>query len=302
MLIWKQPVLEDVVKMRHLADLSGMAGCDSSAVNIFLLREKYNTKIAFSSDALFRSYSGSILPGRNGFAFPAGEDPEGALKLLVADCKERNIPVSFVFLTEEQKDLVSECCPEMVFETSEENSDYIYTAQHLAELKGKKNEKKRNRVNHFDRVYTDWEIRYFDNADSGDFLKDMIEVEDKWFEMQAETSPSSVIEKSEIYEACQNWDKLGLIGAVLYVAGIPAAMTISSEISRGCYDIHFEKCYGDYSRAGGFAVINKYFAKHLWEKYDAKLINREEDIGISGLRNVKMAYRPDEMLVKYHTR
>ena len=67
------------------------------------------------------------------------------------------------------------------------------------------------------------------------------------------------------------------------------------------FDIHFEKCYGEYAQVGGFSVINKFFAEHLMKEYGAEWINREEDIGIEGLRRAKMAYRPDMMLEKYHT-
>ena len=109
------------------------------------------------------------------------------------------------------------------------------------------------------------------------------------------------VERDEIFEVCRNWKDLGLIGAVVYTGDDePVAMSIASRISEGCYDIHFEKCYGEYARNGGFAYINRMFAKHLATEYDAKWINREEDIGIEGLRRAKMSYNPDLLLDKYH--
>jgi hypothetical protein len=126
-------------------------------------------------------------------------------------------------------------------------------------------------------------------------------VEERWFAAQTERVDSTFVERLEIYEACRYWEELGLIGAVVYAEEIPVAMTIASEISRGCFDIHFEKCYGDYAQAGGFAAINRYFAEYLVRERGAQRINREEDIGLEGLRRAKMAYRPDKMLEKYHT-
>ena len=301
MIDWRTPAPEDVPLMQGMVDESGVMGSDANAANIFLLREKYNIKIAEEGGALLRLYTGTCLEGRGGITFPLGGDTDLALKALEADCAERGKPARFIFLTEEQRDIVADRYPDMMFDTSDGNSDYTYTASHLAELKGKENEKKRNRVSRFLRAFPDMEIRFTDDASDMKLLDDMICVEEKWFALQSERLDSSFLERIEIYEACRYWDKLGLLGAVIYVSGVPCAMTMASKTSEGCYDIHFEKCYGDYAQAGGFAAINKLFAEHLAEKYGARWINREEDIGLEGLRRAKMAYRPDKMLVKYHT-
>lgn len=304
MIEWKTPSVEDIPEMRRLIALSGAAGSDASFANIFLLREKYNIKIAFYEDCLLRLYTGNRLPGRRGMTFPLGGDPGKALKILdplCEDCISKGKEIRFIFLTAEQKELVSKRFPDMVFETAEGNSDYTYTAEHLAYLKGKENEKKRNRVNRFVRRFPDWEIRFFESDAPSGFEQDVIDVEEKWFSMQEERLDSAFLERIEIYEACKNFRSLGLICGLVYVSGIPVAMSIASEISPGIFDINFEKSYGEYAQDGGFSVINKYFAGYLLEKHGAKWINREEDIGLEGLRRAKMAYRPDKLLEKYHT-
>ena len=58
--------------------------------------------------------------------------------------------------------------------------------------------------------------------------------------------------------------------------------------------IHVEKADIDYN--GAFAAINYEFANHLKEKY--KYINREEDMGIEGLRKAKESYRPEFLVDK----
>ena len=303
MIDWRTPTLADLPEMRRLIGISGAGASDTSAVNIYLLREKYNIKISFENGMLFRLYTGTRLAGRIGVTFPLGDgDASAALDRLAESAKAHGKPLRFIFLTEEQRDIVSAHFPGMEFETDEGNWDYTYTAAHLAELKGKENEKKRNRVNRFGREYPDREIRFYEKENPAFFTRDMISVEERWFSSQYERVDSAFVERLEIYEACREWEKLGLLGAVVYVDGIPAAMTIASEISPGKYDIHFEKCYGDYAQAGGFAVINKCFAEHLVNEHGAEWINREEDIGLEGLRRAKSAYRPDKMLVKYHTK
>ena len=302
MLDWRTPTINDLPELRRAAAESAARGSDTSAVNIFLLREKYNICVAFAEGFVFRLYTGTRLPGRCGVTFPLGSGDIGAaLDTLAESAKARGRKLCFIFLTEEQRAVVSAHFPDMKFGTDEGNSDYTYTAEHLATLTGKENEKKRNRVNRFLRAYPDMKIRFSEGENPTFFTRDMISVEERWFSQQAERVDSMFVERLEIYEACRDWENLGLIGAVIYDGEVPAAMTIASEISPGHFDIHFEKCWGDYAQAGGFAAINKLFAAHLAERYGAQWINREEDIGLEGLRRAKSAYRPDLMLVKYHT-
>ncbi len=302
MIQWKTPEIEDLPEMRRILKGAGVQGSDTCAANIFLLREKYNIKISIQDGILFRLYTGTRLPGHLGMTFPVGGDTGQAFRLIAGDSEENNTAVSFIYLTEEQKEIASSYYPKMVFDTYEGNSDYLYEASHLSGLEGRENSKKRNRVRHFIREYPDWEIRFLEDTASGDILQDMIRVEEKWFDLLGERVDSVFVERLEIYEACRYWKELKLTGAVIYAAGEPAAMSMASEISPGYFDIHFEKCYGSYAQAGGFSVINKFFTEYLMEKHAALWINREEDIGLESLRRAKMAYRPDKMLIKYHTR
>ena len=68
-------------------------------------------------------------------------------------------------------------------------------------------------------------------------------------------------------------------------------------ISENVCDVHFEKCISEYALNGGYAFINKEFASMLNE--DIIYINREEDVGIEGLRKAKMSYRPKMIVKKY---
>ena len=76
-------------------------------------------------------------------------------------------------------------------------------------------------------------------------------------------------------------------GAVLYAGGKPVAMTLGNEISDVCFDIIFEKALREY--VGSYAVINNAFAKTLTAY---QYINREEDLGIEGLKKSKLSYYP----------
>ena len=86
-------------------------------------------------------------------------------------------------------------------------------------------------------------------------------------------------------------------GAVLYVEEKPVAMTLGSEISHLVFDINFEKALREYD--GVYAVINNEFAKTL-TKYE--YINREEDMGLEGLRKSKLSYNPCIIIDRFNAR
>ena len=84
-------------------------------------------------------------------------------------------------------------------------------------------------------------------------------------------------------------------GGILFVENEPVAFCLSSTLSDSVTDIHFEKCLADFAKDGGYAVINNEYAKTISTKY----INREEDLGIEGLRKAKRSYYPEIILEKF---
>ena len=84
-------------------------------------------------------------------------------------------------------------------------------------------------------------------------------------------------------------------GGILFVKNEPVAFCLSSTLSNSVTDIHFEKCFSPFAKDGGYAVINNEFAKTVSTKY----INREEDLGIEGLRKAKRSYYPEIFLEKF---
>jgi hypothetical protein len=62
--------------------------------------------------------------------------------------------------------------------------------------------------------------------------------------------------------------------------------------------IHIEKASPDLH--GAFQVINQEFLKHEWAEWE--FVNREQDVGDSGLRQAKESYLPVEMVEKFTVR
>lgn len=270
-------------------------GSDLAFGNIFLLRNKYDTKICRYEDFLIRKYNGLW---RTGYTFPVGTgDVETALHKLAEYAAGKGEPLNFCMLTEEQKSLLEEFYPgRFTFSCNEGDTDYVYLSDDLANLAGRAYHKKKNHVLKFMRTYENVELVPITEENK----EDAWTVEERWHHAhQEQANYSQMAERNAIWEALQNMDALGLMGAVLYVEDVPAAMTIASRINRDTCDIHFEKVNDEYAVSGGYSVINQLYAKQLT---DCEWINREEDIGIEGLRQAKLSYHPKLLIPKYSAR
>ena len=322
MIPFKSPELNDREAAAKAVADSGYTGSDAGFTNIYLLRKKYGTQIAFQDGFLFRYYNG--VGSRRGYAFPLGAgDPQAALALIAEDARESGRSLEFCLVDEPRAQILREyfnaCAnsaePAIYFEENRGDSDYIYSAESLATLAGNLYRKKRNHVSRFTRSYQQFEVREITPENAGVAL----DIEKKWLKSvagetacepaceceEAARAECSEDEKSRMAEYCaieeslRHFYALGMKGAILYVGEVPVGMTMASEIIPGVWDIHFEKVIGEYADNGGYAVINKLFAERLVAAR-ATLINREEDIGLEGLRKAKLSYYPLTILDKYH--
>lgn len=325
MLHFRPPEISDRIAVTSAVAEAGYMGSDASFANIYLLRKKYGTEIALQEGFLFRYYNGQ--GSRRGYAFPlGGDDPRKALDLIVVDARETGRPLEFCLVDEPRAQILREYFASagangaefaLHFTENRGDSDYIYSAESLATLAGNLYKKKRNHVSRFNRTYSDYEIRPL----TPENFADALEVEKRWLNVESlgessdtdcectcecreaawaersEDEKSRLAEYCAIEEALQNFEALGMKGAVLYVEGKPVGMTMASQIIPSVWDIHFEKVIDEYANDGGYAVINKMFAATL---SGARLINREEDIGIEGLRKAKLSYYPLTILDKCH--
>lgn len=293
MLEWSIPEAEDEDWINSCIAVSGTMASDASFANIYLLRNKYSTKISRYKDFIIRKYSGKCA--RCGYTFPLGKgDVAKALAEIEKDAKECGERLQFAFVTEEQKEVLENAMPaRFCYSSDAGDSDYIYLRSELASLSGKAFHKKKNHFSKFVRTYPDY--KYYEIGACN--IYDAQKVADAWYyEHLQDEDASQLAEYKAIKEALDNFEELGLIGGIIYVNDSPCAMTIASKINENTVDVHFEKAVGEYALNGGYAAINKLFS----EKLDGVTwLNREEDIGIEGLRKAKLSYRPKIMLKKY---
>ena len=111
-----------------------------------------------------------------------------------------------------------------------------------------------------------------------------------------ESDPILSHEKDAIFYSINNFFKLGLKGIFIRIDGRIEAMAIFEEMNSDTILVHYEKASNNY--VGLYKAINQETAKIVRDDY--KFINRESDMGISGLRRAKLAYRPHHMIEVFH--
>lgn len=190
------------------------------------------------------------------------------------------------------KDKMLEACPELFSMPTDIAWDYVYSRESLATLKGKKLHGKRNHINKFLSKYPDYEYRKLDHS----MIPDCIALYDQWIaEKDEEAAKSMQSEKQSVLLALNNMEELGLTGGTIYIDGKLCAFTVGERLHPHMQLIHIEKANTEYD--GIFPMINQQYVLHECE--DVELINREEDMGIEGMRKAKRSYNPIKMIEKY---
>lgn len=181
------------------------------------------------------------------------------------------------------------------WESEDSDSDYIHKREQLASLTGRKLHKKRNHVNHFRKTYPGW---HYEDICEGN-RHNALTIAARWLAERENPGQAEQLEYDSIEFALENRERMGLFGGILYADGKPAAMTIASAVSLDCVDVHFEKAIGPYADHGAFVAVNQCFAaSDAASAYD--YVNREEDMGMTGLRRAKESYYPICKLKKYY--
>ena len=267
-------------------------GCEYSFTNLYLWGHQHMAEIR--GCIVFFSH----FFGRSVYPCPIGKgDLKAAVEAILADAKERDIPCRITGITMEDKAKLEALFPgKFHFRSDRDSFDYVYDIHALADLSGKKLQKKRNFCNRFRTEHPNCRTLKL-NEDTIPPAKAMVE---QWFARRTESDPDRdfLLEQLAMNKFFANHSLLNPEGIVLMEDGNVLAVAIGSRLSENTFDIHFEKAREDIP--GAYAAVNREFAGYLRSKYPAlKFLNREDDLGIQGLRHVKTEYRPHHMVEKH---
>jgi len=193
----------------------------------------------------------------------------------------------------EQKNLLKNTFPDVFkYEKDTDSFDYVYNIQDLINLPGGKYHAKRNHINKFKSLYN---YRY--HTMTPDFREDCREMFIRWCNSKRDNITNIDEQLEAVNRLLDNWENLDIAGGCLTVDEKMVAFSFGEVL---CYPesivvIHLEHADTDYQ--GSFPMINQQFLEHQWS--DFKLVNREEDMGLEGLRKAKKSYYPVLMTEKY---
>ena len=270
---------------------SNNQNCDFSFANMCSWRFLYDSEFAVVDDMLLIRFY--IEGGRVAYMMPVGEgDLKKAILLLEKDSLSKGHPLCLLGVTPESITRLDRLFPGVFkFIPERDYFDYIYLRDDLVRLQGKRYQPNRNHINRFKSEY---EFVY--KPITPDILSDCLSLESEWC-MQNNCQENEALqdERQSLAYALLHFDQLGLTGGAIWIDGQIAAFSFGMPINYNTFGVHIEKANTAFD--GIYAVINQQFASHIPEQYI--YINREEDLGIPGLRKAKLSYYPAILLEKH---
>ena len=285
---FREPVLEDAAWAAPILSASDSMACEYSFTTIFMWRKYYHNRIARYGQYLFVKSSEE----GHSYLLPQGGDLKEGISILRAYVHGQGHPLVLFGEDEQMKRRLQSLFPgEFIFEPSPEDFDYLYLTADLAGLAGKKYHAKRNHISAFSAKY-DWSYERICERN----LSEVEEMAREWCRQRGNCEDKGLrSENCAIREALRHRDVLSLRGGLIRAEGKVVAFTFGSPINDNVFDIHVEKALADY--AGAYAVINREFAARELSHY--RYINRENDLGLEGLRRAKRSYHPAILLEKF---
>ena len=291
MIEFKDITVEDKDTITSFTMNSCRRNCDLSFSNLCSWRFMYNTKFAVIDNFLVFKF---WLHGRVSYMMPVGQgDPEKELiEKLIEDSQLEGEPLRLMGVCQGMKKRLNDILPgKFEFTTNRDYSDYIYLRSDLATLTGKKFQSKRNHINRFKKEYT---YKYV--PITPDRVQECLYLEAEWCKANdCDRQDGTGNERQAIVFALEHFEELGLSGGILYANDKIVAFTFGMPINKETFGVHVEKA--DTTVDGAYAMINFEFANHIPETFT--YINREEDLGIEGLRKAKLSYQPETILEKF---
>lgn len=195
-------------------------------------------------------------------------------------------------VTKNQAEIIKKLYPDKFSFTHKRNDDnYYYLTESLISLSGKKLHSKRNFVNRFKKEYS-----YTYEKLTPESAKECVIIAKEWCERKnCNESGSAKKELSACETALYNMEKLGLKGGLIRVNSRIVAFSLGERLNDETVIVHFEKANTEFN--GVFQIINNEFLINEWA--DTIYVNREEDMGVEGLRKAKLSYCPEFLLECY---
>jgi hypothetical protein len=293
MIILRSPEVSDKEWAENYLRKENSRSSDYNFGNIYLWDTRYKKHLSAAGDRLIIRLRYTDEPF---FAFPIGCGELGpALDAMKESVAASGVPLTLRAVTDEQKALLEASYPgRFQFTENRDSFDYIYLAEKLATLAGRKLHAKRNHCNRFEEN-NNWDFLPL----TRDLIPGCIDMLDTWI-CEFDVSPDGIAdEKTALMRGFEHWESLGLEGGVLRVEGGIVGFAIGEPTSADTFDVHFEKAFSAIN--GAYPMVCREFVRQILREHpNVVYINREEDLGLPNLRKAKLDCYP-EFLLRKHT-
>lgn len=269
--------------------------CEYSFTSLYIWKDACDIRYTIYNNALIikkRDFEGNYH-----FMQPLGYTVESLMDIVKAlkEYKEENkMEYLFKDLEESFIDEIKELLHgknSIFIEEDRDNFDYLYEAKKLMTFSGKKLHSKKNHYNFFTNNFN-YEVVDINNEK---VIQDVTLAAEQWYKENDEKDEKLYYELLAIKDIVKNMDILKLNGIAVYVDGKVGAFSIGECLNEKLAVIHIEK--GDKNIQGIYSFIARTFIDRCFN--DSEIINREQDLGIEGLRKAKMSYYPLKLEKKF---
>lgn len=263
--------------------------------NLFMWREAYQIMWTVKDEILYLKATWE----EEEFAMqPLGpaEKMQQAIAFWIAYFEEQNKPFFMYgvekFMAEEFKAYDKAA---FIVEEDRDNFDYVYQSEDLIQLAGRKFHSKKNHLNSFKKNYPDAQYQPI----TEEIITQCKLNINGWYKKHGTfDDPILATERHAIIEVLNHFTDLKLEGGAIILDHRVVAFTFGEKLNKDTAVIHVEKADPDIR--GAYPAINQSFVQHAWA--DMTYINREEDMGIDGLRQAKLSYKPVKLIEKFNVR
>ena len=285
---------DDLDTIKRYTMKAGTRNCEFAPANVIFWNEENDIKFTIYDDVLlYRSIKksdGGVLAHYSPLELP--KDPEKFINDMEEDAKLIGEKMMISNITDDMvKILGNDMVGQLEFGYDRDNSDYIYLTEDLVTLSGSKLHGKKNHLNKFIKTYD-----FFYEKIREENIDECLKMKEEWAKEKGMEDDEFRQELHVIDRAFDAYDKFDFRGGLIRIDGKVAAFTFGEPVSSDTFVTHFEKAYEDIP--GLYQAINQQFAAN--ELSDYKYVNREDDVGIEGLRRAKLSYKPVMMCDKYY--
>ena len=285
-----KPIFDKILKSRYYEN------AEYTFTNMYMWREMLNLRWTIEDEVIFVATSSNEMLAL-WQPFGAQEKMQEAIAKFLAYAEENKGDRAVAFVVVE-KNFVEELekYPHKKFNIRAErdNFDYVYLAQDLINLSGRKYHGKKNHLNQFRKDYPTAEYVPI----TAEIIPKCRDELNRWYDLHRKENPDDKFiyyEQAAIHEIFDNFEDFNLKGGAILLNDKVVAFTFGEQLNSDTAVIHVEKA--DPEVRGVYAAINHNFVAAEWS--EMTFINREEDMGLEGLRQAKESYKPVKMIEKY---